>query len=53
MEQTIIGKLSAVLNTLNAISVSGKQNLMRLSGSIDVLEGVLEELQSDPRDAER
>ena len=53
MDQTIISKLSAVLNTLNVITVSGKQNLMRLSGSIEVLEGVLEELQNNPADTER
>ena len=53
MEQTIISKLSAILNTLNAISVSGKQNLMRLSGSIEVLEGVLEELQNGQTDVKR
>lgn len=46
MEQTVLSKLSAVLNTLNAISVCGKQNLMRLSGSISVLEEVLDEIQS-------
>ena len=41
---TIIQKLTAVANTLEVISVCGRQNLMRLSGCIDVVESVLKEL---------
>jgi len=33
--------LAAVIHTLDTISVSGKQNLMRLSGCIDALEHIL------------
>lgn len=43
MNQSITNSLAAVINTLNQISVSGKQNLMRLSGCIDVLEQILGE----------
>ena len=40
MNEQTVSKLSAVINTLNSISVCGKQNLIRLSGCIDVLEEI-------------
>lgn len=40
MKNEIMQKLSAVINALNSISVSGKSNLANLSGSISVLEEV-------------
>ncbi len=40
MKNEIMQKLSAVINALNSISVSGKNNLANLSGSISVLEEV-------------
>lgn len=40
MKEEIMNRLSAVLNALNAVSVSGKQNLANLSGSIAVIEEV-------------
>jgi len=40
MNEDIMQKLSTVLIALNSISVSGKQNLANLSGSIVVLEEV-------------
>lgn len=40
MKNEIMQKLSAVINVLNSISVSGKNNLANLSGSISVLEEV-------------
>lgn len=44
MDEHTVSKLTAVINTLNLISVCGKQNLMRLSGCIDVLEEIAGEL---------
>lgn len=41
MKNEIMQKLSAVINALNSISVSGKNNLANLSGSISVLEEVV------------
>lgn len=41
MKDEILNRLAAVLNALNAVSVSGKQNLANLSGSIAVIEGVI------------
>lgn len=38
MKEFIMQRINAVLNALNNISVSGKQNLGNLSGSIAVLE---------------
>lgn len=38
MKDTILQTINAVLNALNTISVSGKQNLANLSGSIAALE---------------
>ena len=40
MNDQIISKLSAVINTLNMIPVSGKQSMMRLCGCIDMLEEI-------------
>lgn len=40
MKDEIMNKLGAVLNALNVISVSGKQNLANLSGCIVVIEEV-------------
>lgn len=40
MKETILQNLFAVLNALNNISVSGKQNLGNLSGSIAVIEEI-------------
>lgn len=40
MKNEIIQKLSAVLGALNSISVSGKNNLANLSGSISILEEI-------------
>lgn len=45
MKDEIMQKLVVVLNALNSIPVSGKQNLANLSGSIAVIEetiGILE-----------
>lgn len=36
----IISKMTAVINTLNNITVNGKQNLMNLCGCISVLEEI-------------
>lgn len=45
MEEKIIKNLSAVLQALNAVTVSGKSNLSYLSGSIGVLEETVAILQ--------
>jgi len=37
--------IQAVINTLNLITVSGKQNMDRLLGSIVALEGVIKQLE--------
>ena len=44
MNEGIMQRLSAVLGALNGISVSGKQNLANLSGSIALLEEILNTL---------
>ena len=38
MKNDILNRLSAVISALNNITVSGKQNLANLSGSISILE---------------
>lgn len=40
MKDEIMQRLNVVLNALNSIPVSGKQNLANLSGSIAVIEEV-------------
>lgn len=45
MKEQIIGRLNAVLNALESISVSGRANLANLSGSISVLEEVAQMLR--------
>lgn len=44
MKEKMMQELQAVLNALNGVSVSGKENLGRLGGSISVLETILTEL---------
>ena len=41
MKDEIMQRLIAVGNALNTITVSGKQNLANLSGSISIIEEVL------------
>lgn len=41
MKDEIMQRLNVVLNALNSIPVSGKQNLANLSGSIAVIEEVV------------
>ena len=41
MKDDIIRSLSAVLQALNSVQVSGKGNLANLSGSISVIEDVI------------
>lgn len=40
MKDEIMQRISAVLNALNGVSVSGKHNLVNLSGSIAVIEEI-------------
>ncbi len=44
MKEEILTNLTTVANVLNNISVSGKANLANLSGSIQMLEKVIEKL---------
>lgn len=44
MKEEIMQQLTIVLNALNTIPVSGKQNLANLSGSIAVIEEVVDAL---------
>lgn len=44
MKEKIMQELQAVVNALNTISVSGKENLGKLGGSISVLENIFMEL---------
>lgn len=46
MKEEIMKKLSAVMSALNGVSVSGRQNLVGLSGSMAVIEEVLIALNS-------
>lgn len=46
MKTEILQQLNAVLGALNSITVSGKQNLTNLSGSIDFLERITMALSS-------
>ena len=46
MKDEIIKRITAVLSALNAVSVSGRQNLVNLSGSIAVLEEVVDMLNN-------
>lgn len=45
MKNEVMQRLIAALNALNMIPVSGKQNLANLSGSISVIEEVVEMLE--------
>lgn len=44
MKEEIMQRFAVVLNALNSIPVSGKQNLANLSGSIAVIEEMVEML---------
>jgi hypothetical protein len=46
-KKDIINNLTAVCRALNQIDVRGKQNLMNLSGSIDILEMIAARLQHE------
>lgn len=55
MKNEILQRISAVVNALNNITVSGKQNLGNLSGSITVLEevyGMLDACTVEPESKE-
>lgn len=46
-KKEIIDNIAAVCRALNQIDVRGKQNLMNLSGSIDILEMIVAKLQKE------
>ena len=43
----IVKNLAAVCNALNQVDVRGKQNMLNVSGSIDILEAIIEILQKE------
>lgn len=43
----VIKYLATVCNALNQVDVRGKQNMMNLSGGIDILETIIENLQKE------
>lgn len=45
MKQELLQTIYATISTLNTVSVSGKQNLTNLSGSIVLLENVCAKLE--------
>lgn len=59
MKESIINSLVAVLGALDTVTVSGKNNLANLSGSMTVLENIVAALReqgveiTDARDKER
>lgn len=49
----IMDRINAVINTLNNITISGKQNLMNLYGCISVIEEVRDMIsKTDNKDGE-
>lgn len=46
MKDDVTQRMMIILNALNNISVSGKSNLANLSGSIAMLEDVLDDIKS-------
>lgn len=46
----IIKNLVAVCGALNQVDVRGKQNMMNISGSIDILEAIIAVLQKEMND---
>lgn len=40
----VVTRLNMVINALNTVTVSGKQNCANISGSIDILEGIVAEM---------
>lgn len=51
MEENI-NRLIAVVNALNHIETSGKQNLLNLGAAIDIVEGVIADLRK-PEEEEK
>ena len=48
--RVIIQNLATVRNALDQIEVRGKQNLINLSGSIDIIEAIITNLQKEAKD---
>ena len=44
MKEEIMQRISAVINALNTVSVSGKHNYNTMAGCISILEGMVEQL---------
>lgn len=44
LKEELMQMLSVTLNALNGVSVAGKQNLANLSGSISMIEKVMERI---------
>lgn len=43
----MIQNLAKVCNALNQVDVRGKQNMMNIAGSIDILEAIIANLQKE------
>jgi hypothetical protein len=58
-KKEVIGRLNAVLNALNTISVSGKANVLNLGGCIALTEEIIqglskeEEKKEEPKEEEK
>ncbi|MDD5021787.1 MAG: hypothetical protein PHR82_06650 [Endomicrobiaceae bacterium] len=59
-KKEVIGRLSAMLNALNTISVSGKANVLNLGGCIALTEEIIqglskeeEEKKEEPKEEEK
>lgn len=48
--RVIIQNLATVRNALDQIEVRGKQNLINLSGSIDIIEAIITNLQKEAKE---
>ena len=44
MKEEIMQRISAVINALNTVSVSGTHNYNTMAGCISILEGMVEQL---------
>ena len=47
MKKELINKLLAVYNALDTVSVSGKNNLANLSGSLSIISEIISTLNND------
>jgi len=53
MNQNTLQTIALVISRLNAITISGRENMMNLLGSIGALEDVYNELSSQTKEAQK